>query len=116
MKLLIISPVFYTFCNYTTYAFIGAILAIVIIDLIQRLTNKEHSLDPQYEGVKEIFNNPNSKDYIEPKEASTTLEVVPLNFSAWSYRELQAIAKALGVTGRNRKRLILEQELLAVCK
>lgn len=127
MKLLIISPVFYTFWNYTTYAFIGAILAIVIIDLITRVLREEPPSESNYEGIKEIFNNSNSKDYIETKVNVTKLEVVPaerssllfceqVNISLFSYRDLQAIAKALGIAGRNRKRLILEKELLAVCK
>ena len=114
MKLLIISPVIYTFWNYTTYAFIAIILAIVIIDLITSVSEKERASNLQYEGVKEIFNDVCSSNYVEEK--TLELKCAPTDFSAWSYRELQAIAKSLNISGRNRKRLVLEQELLAVCK
>jgi len=116
MKLLIISPLIYTFWHYTTYAFLAIILAIVIIDLITRVLDRETPSESNYEAIKEIFNNPDSEDYIEPKVPGTKLEVVPLDFNAWSYRELQAIAKSLNISGRNRKRIVLEQELLALCK
>ena len=115
-KLLITSPVLYTFWNYTTYAFLAIVLAIVIIDLITRVLDRETPSESNYEAVKEIFNNPNSTDYIGTKVTVTKLEVVSVDFNLFSYRELQASAKSLDISGRSRKRVVLEQELLALCK
>ena len=83
MKLLRISPVLYTFWHYTTYAFLAIILAIVIIDLITRVLEEEPPSESNYEAVKEIFNNPDSKDYIEPKVNVTKLEVVPVDITSF---------------------------------
>lgn len=122
MKLFIITPVAYGFWNYPTYSLLAIVALLFVVQVIGELMSFKPPANDNYEEIKQLFNQIDEitfKDiYLEDreKETSTKLEVVPVNISLFSYRELQAIAKSLNISGRNRKRIVLEQELLAVCK
>lgn len=130
MKLLTLSTLVVGMYQNPTYALLIAIGLVFLIDLIQKLSNKNNVSESNYEAIKELFKQYDdicSKDIYSEEEKSqvvietqktisTKLEVVPVNISLFSYRELQTIAKALNISGRNRKRVVLEQELLALCK
>ena len=124
MKLLIAIPTLTAFYNYPTYFLIGIISLFVIAQVIVEVINLKPVTENNNEAYKEIkslfkeYDNITSKDiYLDDKKKEVYIDIkcTPLNFSNWSYRDLQAIAKSLGISGRNRKRVILEKEILNFC-
>lgn len=124
MKLLIAIPTLTAFYNYPTYFLIGIISLFVIAQVIVEVINLKPVTENNNEAYKEIkslfkeYDNITSEDiYLDDKKKEVYIDIkcTPLNFSNWSYRDLQAIAKSLGISGRNRKRVILEKEILNFC-
>ena len=91
-KLLIISPVAYTFWNFPTYCLLAIVGLLFIAQVIgELLTSKPVSLS-HYEQVREVFNSLPDK-----------ITCVPLDFSNWSYRDIQLFAIANGIRGNQKK-------------
>ena len=100
MKLLIAIPTLTAFYNYPTYFLLGAIALLFILQVISEVIKPVST--NHYEQVKEVFT-------ILPFTESSGTEVpdkitcVPLDFSDWSYRDIQLFAIANGIRGNQKK-------------
>lgn len=119
MKLFIITPVAYSFWNYPTQSLLIAILLVFIADIIKqtmfRSVEEETALNQSYKDIKELFKEADeitSKDiYLE----DIKIKCVRVDLNTWSYKEIQSLSKSLGISGRNRKRVLLEKEIVNFC-
>ena len=115
MKLLIISPVLYVFWQAPTYSLLAIIGLLFIAQVISELMRSEGFYtedNNSYQEIKELFAKIDEFDY--PEETCTKLEVVPVNWKNYTYKDLQFLCKKFGIRA-NSKRCVLEKELLSVC-
>ena len=135
MKLLIGIPTLTLFYNYPTYSLIGIVALIFTVQVIaelcslsscgaEELMKSKTPINQSYEEIKEAVNSgvgldrdlkrPAVFDINLDKEKESNYIDIKCNipdFSLFSYRDLQKIAKSLEIKKVNRKRLVLEDEL-----
>ena len=128
MKLLILSPIAYAFWEAPTYSLLAIVALLFIVQVIGELMKSKTPTNQSYEEIKELFNEdaegiscsatPDdivSKDiYSDEEEKESNYIDIKCNipdFTLFTYRDLQKIAKSLEIKKVNRKRLILEDEL-----
>ena len=114
-KLITISTLLTAMYNQPTYTLLLAILAVFIIHLINTILEKENVSESNYEAVRDLFKMAEeitSKDiYLE----DIKIKCVRVDLNTWSYKEIQSLSKSLGISGRNRKRVVLEKEIVNFC-
>ncbi len=90
MKLLIAIPTLTAFYNYPTYFLLAVVGLLFILQVISEVIKTRPA--SHYEQVKEVFT-------ILPDK----ITCVSLDFSNWSYRDIQLFAIANGIRGNQKK-------------
>ena len=102
MKILIAIPTLTAFYNYPTYCLLAIVGLLFILQVISEVIISKPVSTSHYEQAKEVFT-------ILPFTESSGTEVpdkitcVPLDFSDWSYRDIQLFAIANGIRGNQKK-------------
>ena len=122
IKLTILGTLLYPAYQYPMQSLLIAILLVFIADIVSQILNlkseKEATLDRSYEEIKELFKEADdimSKDIYLEDTPNWEVKCQPLDFTNYTYREVQSFCKSLNIPKVNRKRVVLEEELLALC-
>ena len=91
-KLLILSPIAYSFWNYPTYSLLAVVGLLFILQVISEVIGSKLVSTPHYEQVKEVFATLPNK-----------IACVSIDFTKWSYRDIQLMAIANGICGNQKK-------------
>ena len=103
MKLLIAIPTLTIFYNYPTYCLLVIVGLLFILQVISEVikpcdSKKEQPVIPNhYNQVKEVFNSLPDK-----------ITCVSIDFTGWSYREIQLFAKSHGIRSNQKKVRLIE--------
>ena len=109
MKLLTLSTLLVGMYQNPTYALLIAILLVFIADIVSQILSTKPALNLQYEGGKEILNDPSSDNYISEKLFQ--IECAQVDLNTWSYTDLNTQARLMKIKPKNRKKLTLIKEL-----
>ena len=92
MKLLIAIPTLTAFYNYPTYCLLAIVGLLFTLQVIGELIGSKPVSLSHYEEVREVFNSLPDK-----------ITCIDLDFSDWSYRDIQLFAIANGIRGNQKK-------------
>lgn len=105
MKLLITIPTLTAFYNYPTYSLLVIVGLLFILQVIGEVMcskpaceAREYSIaTTHYKQVKEVFSALPNK-----------ITCVSIDFTAWSYRDLQLLAKANNIRANQKKQTLIQ--------
>ena len=95
MKLLITIPTLTVFYNYPTYCLLAIVGLLFILQVISEVIKTRPA--SHYEQVKEVFTTLPDK-----------IACVSIDFTKWSYRDIQLFAIANGIRGNQKKVKLIE--------
>ena len=91
----------------TTYYYPETVICLLIITLfilhvIDKCICQDNIGKESYSMIKEILNDNSSKNY-----AGNPIKCQKIDLENWSYRDIQYICRAHGITGLNRQKKVL---------
>ena len=92
MKLVIAIPTLTIFYNYPTYCLLAIVGLLFILQLISEVIGSKSVSTTHYEQVKEVFSALPNK-----------ITCVSIDFTGWSYRDIQLFAIANDIRGNQKK-------------
>ena len=109
IKLTIFGTLLYPAYQYPMQSLLIAILLVFIADIVSQILNNKPALNLQYEGVKEILNNPSSDNYISEKLFQ--IECAQVDLNTWSYNQLSTQVRLMKLKPTSRKKIHLIESL-----